>query len=36
MKKIYQAPEMKLLTINAQDIITTSGDNLLEWDTTED
>ena len=36
MKKLYNAPELKVLAVDAQDVITTSGDNRLEWDTTED
>ena len=36
MKKSYNAPEMKVLAVDAQDVITTSGGNRTEWDTTED
>ena len=37
MKKIYEAPELNLLSIDVQDVISTSGDdNLLDWDITED
>jgi len=34
VKKVYEAPEMKLLAVDAADVITAS--NWLEWDTTEE
>ena len=36
MKKTYQTPELTVMAVGEQDVITTSGDNLLEWDTSED
>ena len=35
MKKSYQSPEMELRVMDVLDVISTSDDNRLEWDTEE-
>ncbi len=35
MKKTYKSPEVELHSLEARDMISTSDDNRLEWDTTE-
>ena len=36
MKKTYQTPDLTMMVMGELDVITTSGDNWMEWDTTED